>query len=129
VCERCHAFAELTASPIASRFRVLLRAPPMRVLLYPYILSVFCERDRLGPTDRAEVIAIFEWSERQAHRAYLSRPFAVLDAVRAVRTCSTPRRALRARRVPEPRFGARNNLDATDCGKTGRSVVSNTSSG
>jgi len=34
------------------------------------------------------------------------------------------RGALRARRVSELHFGARNCLDAMDCGKTGRSVVS-----
>jgi len=58
------------------------------------------------------------------HRAYLRRPFAVLDAVRALRLGSTVRRGVRARRASAPRFGTRNNLNAIDCGKIGRSVVS-----
>ena len=71
----------------------------------------------------------FEWAERQPHRAYFGRPLAVLDAVRALGPCLTVRSALRARRVSEPRFGARNNHNSIDCGKTGRSVVSKKSSG
>jgi len=58
------------------------------------------------------------------HRAYLRRPFDVSDAVRALRSGSTVRSAIHARRVPELRFGARDNPDAIDCGKIGRSVVS-----
>jgi len=48
VSRSCHALAESAASPIASHFRVVLRAPPVRVLLGPYVLSVFCKRDPLG---------------------------------------------------------------------------------
>jgi hypothetical protein len=43
-------------------------------------------------------------------RAYLRRPFAVLDAVRAPRLGSTVRKVLRARRASAPRFGTRNTL-------------------
>ena len=69
--------------------------------------------------DRAEAIAVgdrFEWVSGMSHRAYLRRPFDVSDAVRALRSGST--------RVSELRFGPRDNLNAIDCGKIGRSVVS-----
>ena len=82
--------------------------------------------------DRAEDDAVGDklgWVSEMPHRAYLRRPFAVLDAVRAPGPCSTVRSALRARRVSEPRFAARSNHNSMDCGKTGRSVVSNKSSG
>ena len=73
--------------------------------------------------DRADASANgeqFEWDVRQPHRAYLRRPFDVSDAVCAIRPGSTVRRALRARRLSELRFGARNKLDTIDCGKLGR---------
>ena len=43
-----HALTGSAASPIASHSRVVLRAPPVRVLLGPNVLSVFCKRDPLG---------------------------------------------------------------------------------
>ena len=125
----CHALADRAASPIASHFRVVLRAPPVRVLLGPYVLSVFCKRDPLGlrgrpagPARKPTQLCQVRMGRAPAHCAYLRRPFAVLEAVRALGPCSTVRSILHARRVSEPRFGARNNLNAIDGGeKVGRS--------